>query len=82
MKKIIGYILALAGIVGIAMSQVPQIKQALPALPTQISDTTLMIISIVVAIIGFFLIFKARGGQKSSEVPILQGKSVVGYRQN
>ncbi len=85
MKKLIGYIIAIIGLVGIAMTQIPELKSQLPALPAQITDTMLLIISIVIVVLGILIVMKSsRGGLrgKHREVPIYEGKNVVGYRRN
>ena len=84
MAKIIGYILALIGLVGIASSVVPQIGTALALpLPEQLSGTTFLIIAVVITIIGIFFITRGGGRRKGKgrEVPIYHGKDVVGYRR-
>ena len=78
-KKILGYILAIIGIVGLVASIVPQIKTAL-AIP-DIGDTNLMIASILLVAVGIFLALKMGGGKKVLEVPIYHGKNIVGYRR-
>jgi hypothetical protein len=78
--KILGYVLAIVGVVGIAAWAVPQIKAAIPFL-VDVQDLMLIIVSIVVALIGLFFIVKMGGGKKAHEVPIYQGKNVVGYRR-
>ena len=88
MNKIIGYILALIGIAGLAISNVSQIKNAiaLPSEIAQIGDLNLTIVSVIIAAIGVFLIMRSgrgRGGKRSKnmEVPIYHGKNIVGYRR-
>ena len=82
MNKILGYILALLGVAGVAAWAIPEFKTALPFLQ-QLNDTTLMTISIILGIIGIFLIMKSSGrGGKLTEVPIFHGKNVVGYRRH
>jgi len=86
MKKIIGYILALIGIIGVAAYMIPQVRDAIP-FPEQVSDTILIVASLIVVAVGVFLIVRSGGGggsskQKSTEVPIYHGKNVVGYRRN
>lgn len=80
MAKILGYILALVGIVGIAAYTIPQVKDAIP-LP-EIGDTILLVVSLALAVVGIFFIVRTGGGRRqASEVPIYRGKRVVGYRR-
>ena len=81
MRKLLGYILAAAGVLGLAATSVPQIKEKVK-LPGQVTDTTLTIISIIVAAVGVFLIVKSGRGKQPREVPIFHGKNVVGYRRH
>jgi len=80
-KKILGYILSLAGIIGLAIPYIPQLKKAIP-LPSTITPY-LTVISIILVSIGIFFIMQAGSskGKQAKEVPIFRGKNVVGYRQ-
>lgn len=84
MSRIIGYVLALVGLVGVGAYIIPQIREAIP-FPEQVSNTILIVGSLIVVAVGVFLIMKSgvRGGgkQKSREVPIFRGKDVIGYRR-
>jgi hypothetical protein len=82
MKKIIGYVLAIVGLLGVAAFTVPAVKTALPFTSDQISDTTLLIVSIALLVVGLFIVIKGgRGGKQATEVPIYSGKNIVGYRR-
>ena len=83
MRKILGYLLAIVGIVAIAGSFISQVKELIaPALPNIITTTYLLIIGVILVLIGLFLIVRAgKVRQKSMEVPIFHGKNVVGYRR-
>ncbi len=81
MKKIIGYILALLGLLGVAIYTVPEVSRQIP-LPAQIAGQTLIIISLVLILIGVFFIVKSGGGRKAMEIPIYHGKNIVGYRRH
>lgn len=80
-KKILGYVLCLAGLATIALS-FPAIKTLtkLP-IPAIITDTYLMIAGVILLIVGAVLAFGRRGIKQSAEVPIFRGNQVVGYRQ-
>lgn len=81
-KKIIGYVLSIIGLIGVAAFTVPQVKTALSFLEP-IGDMPLIISSAVLIIIGIFLIMKSSGSKmkKGQEVPIFKGKEVIGYRR-
>ncbi|MBU0761288.1 MAG: hypothetical protein KJ600_03195 [Nanoarchaeota archaeon] len=83
MKKILGYILAVAGLVGVAAWAVKPIRQAIPEIG-QFGEMPLIAVSIALAVIGIFMVVRSGSfrKQKSSEVPIYQGKNVVGYRRD
>lgn len=81
MKKIIGYLIAVLGIIGIAAYSIPQFKAVL-GIPSSINDTTLLIASLIIAAIGVFLSLKGNRTRAHSEVPIFHGKHVVGYRRH
>lgn len=76
MAKLIGYIIAIIGLIIIASSFFPQ---KLP-LPSSIKPVYIMIAGIVILIIGIAL---SLGGsrQAAAEVPIYEGKKIVGYRR-
>ncbi len=81
MAKLLGYVLTLLGIIGIAAGNIPQLRSNIP-LPSQVNDAMLLIGSAALVIIGLFFILKGGGrGKKLSEVPIFQGKNVVGFRR-
>lgn len=86
MNKITGYVIAIIGLIGIAAWSTSDIrafienliKIKLPA------DNPLLIASIVIIIIGIFLVIKSgrfRSGRKSPEVPIYRGRNLVGFRR-
>ncbi len=79
-RKFIGYILALIGIATLAISLVQQL-QTLVKVPEN-STLTITIVSIVLILIGLVFITKGGSAKKLKEVPIFQGKNVVGYRRH
>lgn len=81
MRKIVGYILSGIGILGLAATSVPQLKERIK-LPGQITDGMLTVVSIILAAVGIFLIVKLGRGRQQKEVPIYHGRSVVGYRRH
>ena len=82
MNKLIGYLLAAVGIVGLAASYITEVKNFL-SLTDLISSNNLMIIGIALVAIGVIFILFGGGSRrkKGTEVPIFQGKDIVGYRR-
>ena len=82
-KKILGYIIAIIGIIGLAFATIKPLRTSLAIIPSQLTDTTLLIISLVVVIIGIFFIYKTEPSKSSRlhEVPIYHGEHIVGYRR-
>ncbi len=78
MKKI-GMIIGVLGVL-IYLTTIDPIKKALPTFPAPITDTYVIIGSMILVIVGAVLAFRGSSKQ-SKEVPIYQGKNVVGYRR-
>ncbi|MDO8459615.1 MAG: hypothetical protein Q7S74_00760 [Nanoarchaeota archaeon] len=81
MSKIVGYIIALVGLVGVAASSVPLISDFIPILKLPFSSTIILGVSLVLVVIGLLFASKGSRGKQPAEVPIYQGKNVVGYRR-
>lgn len=85
MKKVIGYILSILGIAGLALTYESVRMFAGIALPELLGETNLMIISLAVLAVGILFILRGKAGGKSrqrdAEVPIYHGKEIVGYRR-
>ena len=84
-RKILGYLFSIVGLAGLVYSLFPSIRAliALP-LPEQLTDTVLLIVTLILIAIGVFLIMrngKGKARQKSVEVPIYHKNEVVGYRR-
>jgi hypothetical protein len=86
--KIVGYLIALVGLVGVAVYSIPQIRQTVPFLSKiltqyKVGDTILIAVSAVLLLIGIFLVMRggSGGGRQAQEVPIYRGKNIVGYRR-
>jgi hypothetical protein len=77
-SKIFGYIIALVGLVGLANSIIPEVG----ILPQQFTGTIPMIASLVITLVGIVLIMKGSSGKRTREVPIYEGKEVIGYRRH
>jgi hypothetical protein len=88
MKKVIGYILALVGLIGLAGAIFTPVREkVLSVLPEEIGGavgTSLLVISLVLLGAGIVMIYLEGGfsssKQKQKEVPIYKGKEIVGYR--
>ena len=82
-KNIIGYIIAIIGIIAIATFLFEPVKSIIdPFLPKQITTTTLLITGVILLIIGIFLITRgSESKRKKVEVPIYEGTKIVGYRK-
>jgi len=79
MNKILGYTLAAIGIIILAISAVPAIKTAIN-LPASISPAILTITGLLLIAIGLFFLY-TKTSKKGTEVPIYEGKNIVGYRR-
>jgi hypothetical protein len=81
MNKILGYVIAVLGVIGLAGAMIPEFGATLPL--ENLDNATLIIVSLILASIGVFIIIKGGGGKEKqmSEVPIYHGKNVVGYRR-
>ncbi len=93
MGKILGYILATMGILGIAIYSLPEffkysedfIKEIIGNNSFTLNATGILIVSTVLILGGLFLVMQGggrRGRNRGGEVPIYHGKNVVGYRRH
>ncbi|MBU0466906.1 MAG: hypothetical protein KJ718_00435 [Nanoarchaeota archaeon] len=88
-KKTLGFILAILGVIGLAAWAIPSFNAYAEGFvqgwtgndQATLNDNILLAISAVAALVGVFLITKGSAGKKEKEVPIYQGKNVVGYRR-
>ena len=79
--KILGYTLSIIGLIGLLLT-FEQVKSALKIpLPEGLTNNILTIISIVIVLVGVFIIIKSGSSRKVTEVPIYHGKKVVGFRR-
>ena len=88
-KKVIGYVLSIVGLVGLAASVFDPIYERLfGSLPPGLADglgVSLLVISLILLAVGVVILFISGGfngkvKQKDKEVPIYKGKEIVGYR--
>jgi hypothetical protein len=80
MSKVVGGMLAILGVGGIALGLKPVQTALSLTLPSFLSNTVLMVIGLILLVIGAFLLKKASSSQ-TPEVPIYEGKNIVGYRK-
>ncbi len=84
-NKLLGYLFTLVGLASLALTT-EIVKKNIPVkIPSQITNLYLIIGGGVLVIIGI-LLMKTSGGsyrnRKGIEVPIYQGKNIVGYRKS
>jgi len=81
-NKILGYIITIVGVIGVILSSESVSKTLSIPLPSALTGNVLLIISIVLIVIGLGLSVKGSSSKKQpAEVPIYEGKNVVGYRR-
>ncbi len=82
MKKVVGYLLVVAGIALIASSRVSLLFTNLSFLPKVILNSATYI-GVALFVLGaiFFAVNKNNSVSVPKEVPIYQGKQIVGYRR-
>ncbi len=81
--KIVGYILVIAGILILASNSIPQISETIPLIKS-VPDLYNTIFSMGLVVIGIVFILKSGGttSTRNMELPIFQGKKVIGYRRH
>ncbi len=82
-KRIIGYLLSIIGILGLAISNIPKIKEALQ-LSLPLEGKSLLIASIILIIFG--VIFIATGKNKNyplkgEDIPVRKNGKIIEYRR-
>jgi len=80
MKKIVGIVAGLVGLVIFVLSFAAVRTAFKIAIPKGISDNILMIVGGVLLIVGAIFSF-GKGKKKMREVPIYHGENVVGFRR-
>jgi mannose/fructose/N-acetylgalactosamine-specific phosphotransferase system component IIC len=81
MKKVIGYILSIIGILAIASTSFNQIRE-FASIPEVVTTSMLLIGGGILVAIGVFLIYKTSSKRGMREVPIYKDRQIVGYRQH
>lgn len=85
MNKILGYIVSVLGIFILLAGVKPTneiVKGAVPVL-ANINDYVIMGIGVIIIVAGILILRNSHGGaRRGREVPIYQGKNIVGYRRD
>ncbi|MBS3066203.1 hypothetical protein J4205_00110 [Candidatus Pacearchaeota archaeon] len=83
MQKIPSYILIVIGIVILLAGVKPTNTYFASLIPLlgSINYIIIIVIGAVVLAVGVFLLRSSNSGKQAPEVPIYQGKNVVGYRR-
>ena len=79
--KILGYLLSIVGVLAIAYTSVQQL-QKLITLPENFPTLYITIAGAVIVILGLALVLKSRKPRQNAELPIYQGKQIIGYRRD
>lgn len=80
--KLIGYVISIIGLAGFALTYDAVAKAINLPFLAGIGKTPLTIASLIIVAIGIFFIVKAGGsGTQAKEVPIYEGKKIVGFRR-
>ena len=82
MNRSLGYVISLIGILIVVLGIKPVNESFNLAFLEGVSGNVLLVIGIVIAAIGVFILRSSPGRIKQSkEVPIFHGKEVVGFRR-
>lgn len=80
MNKTVGYVFIILGVI-IFLFSFQQISKIIKiSLPSALTSNIIMVIGVVVLLVGAFIVSKGTKN-KVEEVPIYQGKEVVGFRR-
>jgi len=82
-KKLIGYIISIIGLIGLLITNVAKVKEAIN-LNLPIDDKSLMILSLALVIIG--VVLAAKGGKRASktkekDIPVRKDGEVIEYKR-
>jgi len=79
-NKIIGYVMIAVGFIVFVLS-FPQVAKIVRIpIPAGLTSNIIMIVGLIVIAVGAFFLYKTGSGEVQ-EVPIYQGKEVVGFRR-
>ena len=81
-KSMLGFIISIIGVILIALSFDPIKEASKLNLPEILTPNILMIIGIIIVAIGLFLSLGGNKFKKLRDLPIYEGKNIVGYRRH
>ena len=83
MKRGLSYFVILIGIIVLSLSILPVKKYFITMLPelSSIPNYVIIVLGSVILVIGIFLFRKSSYIGQRLEVPIYQGRNIVGYRR-
>ena len=81
-KSMLGFIISIIGVILIALSFDPIREASKLNLPEILTPNILMIIGIIIVAIGLFLSLGGNKFKKLRDLPIYEGKNIVGYRRH
>ena len=85
MKKVIGYVIALVGLIVLASGVKGFdvfILKFFPFLGNFPNKTYSLVGGLIIIVLGIFFLRGSSGGRQAEEVPIYRGKNIVGYRRH
>jgi mannose/fructose/N-acetylgalactosamine-specific phosphotransferase system component IIC len=80
-NKILGYILALVGILAMASTSFNKIRE-FASVPEAATTSMLLIGGGILVAIGILILYKSSSKKALQEVPIYKDKQIVGYRRH
>lgn len=80
-KKLVSYAIALVGLLIVILSFGKVRTSIFPAFPAYLTDNILLGAGIILVALGALTIGKGASSSKHEEVPIYEGKNVVGFRR-
>ena len=83
MKRSVGFILLVLGLILLALGVKPVHEQIVKSMPQLggIDPIVLLGIGVALLVIGIIIMKGASSGKQAEEVPIYHGKEIVGYRR-
>jgi hypothetical protein len=81
-KKILGYIVSLLGLAVLSLTFEQVLDFLNTPLPVVATQTNLIIAGLVLIAIGVFLLLEKKKTERKAEIPIYEGRKIVGYRRD
>jgi hypothetical protein len=80
--KIIGYVLIVLGILVAVVSRITGLSSKMSFLPKEVLSYSMYIgVGLIILGVIVFIIFRESSNSAGQEVPIYEGKKIVGYRK-